>query len=102
MQFAIKHVKTSRFCRDLTLQAGPFADSCAAARNACYEKSMELVGSSLDPLEKVPLFESVPCNICRHCASEARRAFDARRRDVWNMLPLIFGLPPWEKLTNEQ
>jgi len=36
--------------------------------------------------------------LCEMCASVAKEEHDRGRREVWNELPGIFGLPPWDEL----
>ena len=36
--------------------------------------------------------------MCYTCASAARMAHEAGRREAWRQLPALFGLPPWEEL----
>ncbi|KAJ7189739.1 hypothetical protein B0H12DRAFT_788110 [Mycena haematopus] len=36
--------------------------------------------------------------MCRSCRSKAREVFEAGRKECWNKLPSVFGLPDWETL----
>ena len=39
-------------------------------------------------------------HICDSCVQTAKEAHEAGRRELWDKLPKLFGLPRWEELTN--
>ncbi|KAJ6519052.1 hypothetical protein C8R45DRAFT_885306 [Mycena sanguinolenta] len=41
------------------------------------------------------------CHLCTACSSHATKAIDAGRIKMWGELPQIFGLSPWDELTND-
>ncbi|KAJ6519065.1 hypothetical protein C8R45DRAFT_851715 [Mycena sanguinolenta] len=40
------------------------------------------------------------CQLCSVCHDHAIEAMDGGRKKLWEELPHIFGLPPWDKLIN--
>lgn len=42
--------------------------------------------------------ESWESDLCRACRKDAKKVFDAGRKECWAGLPEAFGLPGWEEL----
>ncbi|KAF8496916.1 hypothetical protein JB92DRAFT_2988857 [Gautieria morchelliformis] len=69
--------------------------SCSDGIAEAYTRALEEHGTGLvAPLG--PLRRKV--NACDRCVASIKRVDLEQRQEVWNQLPSVFGLPPWNEL----
>ncbi|KAF7370413.1 BTB domain-containing protein [Mycena sanguinolenta] len=81
-------------------------DGCTAHSKCCKEREMlmrEFVNESSSStwiLFRASTLMAM-CQLCTACNLHATKAIDTGRTKMWAELPRIFGLSPWDELTND-
>ncbi|KAJ7154931.1 hypothetical protein C8R43DRAFT_884956, partial [Mycena crocata] len=76
------------------------ADDCGSPE-VCNRRRLRMIESVTKQQKLNPVGAKLPtptATLCEACFEKATETYDAARQKVWDSLPGLFGLPPWDDL----